>query len=252
MNRRAQLICLWCGPILIVLFAIGWVALGRFFPPWVSASDSPEETARIFWDHADRIRIGLIFTILSMGMLAPWGAALAAQTRHREGRFPVLAYAQVACIGSATAMILSACVFWGVAAFRPHAVSPEIVQLCHDVGWFFFLYTWPAFSLWSAAVGLTILLDDIPDAVYPRWAGYLSLWAALAIAPGGMITFFHSGPFSWNGAIALYVPVVAFFVWVVAMTLLTFRNIKKGLHEDAGPSAPRLQVSAPPTDPGTR
>ncbi|HEX4107920.1 MAG TPA: hypothetical protein VHX88_07270 [Solirubrobacteraceae bacterium] len=236
MNRRAQLICICCGPVLMVLFAIGWVGLGRFLPPWVGARDSPAQTARIFWDHADRIRIGVVFTILSMGMLAPWGSALAAQTRRREGRFPVLAYAQVTCIGAATAMILAACVFWGVATYRPHAVSPQLVQLCHDVGWFFFLYTWPAFSLWAAFVGLAILLDQVEYGVYPRWAGYLSIFVALDIAPGGIIIFFKHGAFSWSGAIALYVPVGAFFIWLVAMTTLTLKNIQKGLHEEAAAS----------------
>src|SRR5262245_26471492 len=109
MNRLAHLTCIWCGPVLIVLFAVGWVALGRLFPPWVSPTDGPDEAARMYWEHADRIRVGIVLTILSMGMLAPWGSAVAAQTRRREGRFPVLAYAQVTCIGAATAMILAAC-----------------------------------------------------------------------------------------------------------------------------------------------
>jgi hypothetical protein len=238
MSRRAQLICIWCGPVLAVLFAIGWVALGRFLPPWVGAAASPEHTAQIFWAHATRIRIGVVLTILSMGMLAPWGSALAAQTRRREGRFPVLAYAQVTCIGAATAMILAACVFWGVATYRPHAVSPQIVQLCHDVGWFFFLYTWPAFTLWAAFVGLAIVLDDTDGAVYPRWAGYLSLVVAMDIAFGGMIIFFKTGAFSWSGAIALYLPVFSFFVWLVAMTWLTIKNIQQGSHEGAAALAP--------------
>jgi hypothetical protein len=233
MNRRAQLICIWCGPVLVILFAIGFVALGRFLPPWVGPDQDAAHVAQVFWDHAIRIRLGVLIMLISMGLMAPWGAAVAVQTRRREGRFPVLTYAQLTCVAIATAMILATCVFWGVAAFRPHAVSPEIVQLCDDVGWFFFLYTWPAFTLWAAAVGLAVLLDKADAPAYPRWAGYVSIWAAILIMPGGMITFFKTGPLAWNGLIALYVPVFAFFIWVVTMTVLTMMNIRGGIHDES-------------------
>ena len=179
--------------------------------------------------------------LVSMGLMAPWGSVIAAQTRRRENRFPVLAYFQLTCVAIAVAMILAACVFWGVAPFRPHATSPDIVQLCNDVGWFFFLYTWPAFTLWAGAVGLAIILDEASSSAYPRWSGYLSFWAALLIALGGTITFFKTGPLARNGLIALYIPVISFFIWVVTMTILTLRNIRSGAHDET--SLPQQAVA---------
>jgi hypothetical protein len=81
-------------------------------------------------------------------------------------------------------------------------------------------------------VGLAILLDNADVPAYPRWAGYLSIWAAVLIIPGGMITFFKTGVLAWNGLIALYVPVFAFFIWVLTMTVLTIKNIRGGAHEE--------------------
>jgi hypothetical protein len=37
----------------MMLFAIGFVALGRYFPPWVGAADHPQDVPQIYWDHAD-------------------------------------------------------------------------------------------------------------------------------------------------------------------------------------------------------
>jgi hypothetical protein len=36
----------------MVTFAIGFVALGRYFPPWVDAADHPQNVPQICRDHA--------------------------------------------------------------------------------------------------------------------------------------------------------------------------------------------------------
>jgi hypothetical protein len=65
MNRRAQLICAWTGPVLTVLFLIGAVLLGRFIPPWVRPGYGAQKVAHIFAQHHGRILAGAFVSIIS-------------------------------------------------------------------------------------------------------------------------------------------------------------------------------------------
>jgi len=228
MNRRAQLTCLWTGPLLTVLFAIGAVWLGQFIPPAVHPSDTAREVARHFADHTDRIRIGAFFTIMSMSLIAPFGVAIAVQFRRTEGRFPIWTYVQIASSAIATTIVVFMSMFWAIAAFRPETYSPETVQVLNDIAYFIFLFTWTPFSIWVIAIALAILQDETARPAYPRWVAYLNLWVAVLFVPAGLMAFFKHGAFSWAGVMTLYVPVAVFFVWLVVMFLLTKRNIERG------------------------
>jgi hypothetical protein len=57
----------------------------------------------------------------------------------------------------------------------------------------------------------------------------LNLWYAILAVPGGMIVFFHDGPLAWNGVIGFWVPVVAFFIWIVAVAVVVMRAIDREL-----------------------
>src|ERR1700752_5263975 len=106
MNKKAQLICGWCGPVCAVLFAIGAVFLGQFIPPLVSPNDGAAEVARKFAEHTGEIRVGAMICVISMSLVGPWGAVVAAQFRRIEGRFPVLTYVQLVCVAVCTAVIV--------------------------------------------------------------------------------------------------------------------------------------------------
>jgi hypothetical protein len=217
---------------MILCFFVGGVLLARFVPPWVAPADGAAAVAAVYQEHANRIRVGMILMMLAFGVMAPWGASIAAQLRRREGEFPILAYTQLTCIAAGTAMILAVCVFVSVAAFRPGDTSPQITQLCSDVAYLFFLCTWPPFTVWCTALGAAILMDPVEGVVYPRWSGYLTIWAGLLFVPGGMISIFKSGMFAWTGLLAMYVPLGAFLVWVVTMTVLTINNVKAGAFDE--------------------
>ena len=105
MNRRAQLICAWTGPVLTVLFVIGAVLLGRFIPPWTRPHYTAQHVAAIYAAHHTRILIGAFITIISMSLIAPWGITIAVQTRRKEGNFPVLSYVQLMCVAIGTCCV---------------------------------------------------------------------------------------------------------------------------------------------------
>lgn len=243
-NRRAQLVCIWMGPLCALLFLIGAVILGRFIPPWVHPSDGPQEVARIFSQHADRIRLGALITIISMSLVGPWGVAVAAQIRRTEGGFPVLTYVQLMCAAVGTTIVVLMSMFWAVATFRTY--DPQIVQFCNDVAYFLFLFTWTPFTVWAGAVALAIFLDPNEEPVFPRWVAYLSLWTAVLFVPAGLMAFFKHGAFSWAGLMALYVPVGVFFIWLAALTTYTIRNIRAGRVYD--PRRARAGATEPSAD----
>ena len=117
-----------------------------------------------------------------------------------------------------------------VAAFRPAEIEPNITRTLNDTGWFIFLIDWAPVAVWCWAIGTAIITDRTPRPTYPRWAAYLSYWVGLAFFPAGLIIFFKTGPFAYNGALALYLPAGAFFLWYAVITTLTIVSIHR---EDA-------------------
>lgn len=222
-----QLICVWCGPLVAVLFAIGAVFLGQFIPPLVAPSDSASEVARKFAEHTMAIRVGAMISVISMSLIAPWGAVIAAQIRRTERRFPVLSYVQLICVAVGTTVVVLMCMFWAVAAFRPGVYSDETVMVLNDIAYFLFLFTWTPFVVWALAIALAIFCDRSERPVYPRYVAYISLWTALLFCGAAGMEYFKTGPFAWNGVMALYIPVGVFFVWELALTIETVKNLNR-------------------------
>jgi hypothetical protein len=54
-----------------------------------------------------------------------------------------------------------------------------------------------------------------------------------------LLLFFKTGPFSQNGVLVFYIPMIAFFVWIVVFSVLTVRAI------NAEAAAGRKVVEAP-------
>ncbi len=66
----------------------------------------------------------------------------------------------------------------------------------------------------------------------PRWLGYLNLWVAMLIIPAGLVLFFKHGPFAWNGVVGLYIPLVAFAIWILSMTITIHQNLSRQIGVD--------------------
>jgi len=231
MNRTAQLVMTWTGFLMLGMILVGML-LGRYLFPWTSPHDSAEKVSQVYQMHGDRIRWSIVFILCGFGLIQVWGACMAAQTRRKEGFFPVLTYVQIASMAVGAALLMAQSCLWATAAFRPGSTSPQITQALNDAGYITLLSTWMPFAAWAWALGMAILLDRSDNPIYPRWAGWLSIWAGLADIPGNTVWFFKSGAFGWQGAVCLYVPIGGFGIWVTVFTLLTLQNIRGGLvHE---------------------
>jgi hypothetical protein len=203
----------------IVAFIIGWVGLMGFLPP-LSPSAGAHEIAAIFSERRTGIRFGAIFMIVGTMLWVPWAAVVAAQTRDTERAYPILAYTQVGCAAVGAAVVILGELIWVVAAFRPQR-SPELTLLLSDIGFISQIMPFMIFVVWNVALALAIFGDKRSTPAFPRWSAYLSLWLAFLYLPGGCLAFFHDGPFAWNGALAFFLPAVAFFIWICVMTVLT-------------------------------
>jgi hypothetical protein len=237
---RIQRTGIWAGVASIVLFAIGWVALMQFIPP-LAPSRSAQSISHYFAAHRAGIRLGSVLMIGSAMLWIPWAAAIAAPLRWLERDHPVLVPTQVASAAVAAAVIIIGLLCWVVAAFRPGRSVSEI-QLLSDMGFIFTIMPFAIFVVWNVALGLAIFADDRTTPAYPRWTGYFCMWMAVLYIPGGALAFFHSGPLAWDGLLAFFVPAVAFFIWIIVMTVLALQRLQR---EEVAVGASRKLAPSP-------
>jgi hypothetical protein len=225
MSNRWQIIGAWCGPTFILLLAPIWYLMG-FLPP-LAPSMAPKEVAQFYEDHRTAIRFGatMIMQLTVLGVL--WSAAISAQIRKidtEEAHF--LSYTQLALGTLSFMLFLPPAMFWTVAAYRPER---DIAQtfLLNDIAWLTLVMPVLGAVLQSITIGIAIMSDKRTQPIYPRWAGYLNLWAAVTFLPGGLATFFHNGPFAWNGIFDFWIPLTTFTLWIFVMAILTAKAAKR-------------------------
>jgi hypothetical protein len=226
MARKTELLFAWSGLAFVAMFFVGFAVLADFVPP-PSPADSAEEIAERYREHADSIRAGLLLAFVGTIFFLAFASSVTAQTARIAGASPALRHLQVACVSAASLIIIVPVMIWWVAAFRPSERTPELVQALNDVGWMIFVVGFVPFVAWAAAVGLAILSDVSETPVFPRWAGYLSLLVAFVQVPPGLLIFFKTGPFAWDGAISWWLPMFDFFIWIVVILFLTVDAINR-------------------------
>lgn len=245
MNRTGQLICCAMGPVMVLLFILGAVILSGYWPPAKLPGASATEVLEWYAAHNTKLKVGLVFMTMAYAVMCWYGVVMAAQTRRKEGAFPVWTYLQLTCMACGTAQIVVMGAAWAAAAFRAGgcssknpcdliAGSPEYlayahdVQMMHDFGWMILLGTWMPFTFWNLALGAAILLDKTDTPVYPRWTGYLAILSGVSYALGSGAWFFFEGAMGWNGLIALYWVFAIFGFWVLWFAWESYKNIQRG------------------------
>jgi hypothetical protein len=241
LNTTALRLCTWGGPAFVVLEFLAMVPLAGFIPP-PAPSDSAELIASWYQQHTTAIQIGILVWVIGTAFNATFGSAIAVWTRRSEA-MPVLTYVQLVCVSFVLVDAFFTGMVWGVAAFRPDEVAADTTRMLNDLGWFLFLFTWPPFTLWLAAIGLGIILDKSEHPAFPRWVAYYSFWVGLLMVPAGLMIFVKRGPFGFNGLIAFWLPVAAFFPWVCVMTYMVLRAISAEEQRQALP-APSVDPQA--------
>lgn len=223
MEARVQRVLAWSGIAMTVIWMGSFLALARFLPP-SDPRASATEIVDLYTDHAIQVKLGLVLAMLGSALLVPFGVAISGQLKRIDGA-KALADTQMASCALLSLEFITPIAVWMAAGYRADDRAPDLVRTLHDLGWILFVTV--IWSLWVQliAIGVAILIDRAESPVLPRWLGYLNLWEAVMILPAGMVLFFKSGPFAWNGLMGIWVPLASFCLWFIAMTWALHRNL---------------------------
>jgi len=228
-NRHAfqvQRVMIATGPIMLVMWLTGFIFFAGFIPV-PDPRDSAEQVVRHFSEHSNAIRVGLWLTLFGSGLLVPYAAAISSQLRRIEGMRSPLSQCQFGCAVALSIEFIVPVMVWMTAAYRPQETDPGLIRTLHDMAWLMFVVVVCSVIPQLLCIGYAIFIDDREEPVFPRWAAYLNLWVALLLVPAGLVAFFKSGPFAWNGVFGFYVPLSAFCIWLFAMTYLLLKATAK-------------------------
>jgi hypothetical protein len=216
--------CAWLGPIFTLMWLGGAGPVAQWtyiLPP--SAANTSAQTLQSYLDHLVAIRIGCVFMIFSCVAYTCWNMAISMYARKMEGDRPILFYIQVISVAASVVVVMFIGFFWGVAAFRAGETSPEVTQALNDLGWFGVLFTGAPFFCYQVALAAQILRSDNP--VFPRWVAFYNVFVSAWMFEACFIIFFKEGPFSQNGALVFYVPMIMFFVWICTMSAMLIKGV---------------------------
>lgn len=244
MNARTQRLCIWSGPVWMVLFFVGIGVLARFIPP-PNPENPPAEVAQLFREGGNLIRAGMVVCAFALMVYLPWVGVLTVQMRRIEGEHSPLAYTQLAMGAILPVAFFPMLYFWCVAAYRPER-SDEQIYLLNDMGWVPFTGMIYTVVLQNLVIGVAVLCDKRAEPVFPRWFGYFSLWCGVLYVPASLDTFFTDGLFAWNGLLSWWLSLTAYFVWLIAATILLFRAVDRQEREEiASATASAVQAGQP-------
>lgn len=234
-NKKTQLLCLWSGPVAILLFLVGMGPLAGLLPP-PSPNMTAVEVQELYQDNTDLKRIGFVVIMIAGAMTGPWAAAVATQMKRIEGQHSPLTYTQLGLGMINILLFVFPVLVMQVAAFRPDR-DPEFLLLIQDLAWLPFVgaFATPLFQCLAIAV---VCFRDPEAKVFPRWLGYLNLWVAFLMLPAALIYFFKTGPFAWNGAFCFWLPLGCYALWFAVMTVMCRKAIlRQADEEQASPAA---------------
>jgi hypothetical protein len=224
MNPTVMRGLLWSGVIVIVGLIIAQGFMMGFIPG-ASPALTPEQLKQVFVDRQSEIRLGSLIQCICWSFWPTWCIAVTMFIRRMERGWPALTYASIALQGGGYVFFILIPMTWAVMAFRADTLDASVMQVMNDWVWFDWLFTWPPFSIWMIVIAVAIFYDHNVPTIFPRWVAYLNLWSAFLIVPAGLIVFFKSGPFAYDGMISFWFAVFVFFGWMMVMTVVTYRAI---------------------------
>jgi hypothetical protein len=229
MNKRAQELCLWSGPLFMLVFLIGfWFVAGLVPPP--SPHDSALKIAHLYQQNTNQIRAGLLLTMIGTALSLPFVSLISIQMKRIEGRFSVLSYTQLVSGATTCLLITFPLMIMTAAAFRPGR-DPQLILLLNDVAWIPFVMVFPPIVVECLSIAVAVLGDKAAKPVFPRWVAYYNLWTAFLFLPAGLLTFFKHGPFAWNGLLAFWMALAVFGAWFIVMFVVLRQAINQQYEE---------------------
>jgi hypothetical protein len=225
MDLKLQRIAAWGGVAMLALFLIFFMLVGKLIPP-LSPTASAQSIADFLIANKMRVRIGLAFSLLAACLALPWLATICLRVRRVEGKWGVLSVTQIFSGVIFVPGFIFPMMVLAAAAFRPEERDPQITQALNDVFWLMFVGIVGTLIVQALVLTTASFIDRTEPVTFPRWFGYLNAWYAILAVPGGAVMIFNDGPLAWNGVFAFWVPLVAFSVWMVAVTVVLLQSVK--------------------------
>lgn len=210
--------CTWSGIACVVLLLVGFWGVAGFIPP-PSPNASAHDIAQMFRDDKTSIRAGMIISAFGCALMAPWFAALSVHLKRIEGRYSPLSSLQLGLGMILTLEFIIPLMFWETATFRDDR-QDDLIRLVNDLAWIQFVALTSTVVLQALVIGTAIVMDKRETPVFPRWAGYYTLFNVFIWSGGSFTVFFKEGLLAWNNLIAWYLPLAEFCLWLVVMTKL--------------------------------
>jgi hypothetical protein len=217
-----QRVCAWSGIACVTLFFAAFV-IADFIPP-ISPHLSAAGVAAFYHHHATGVRIGGCVMLLSGGFYAAFTGVISAQMRRIPGVPIAAVYTQLAAGAFACVTFLIPAMLFIVTAFRPDR-APGTTQTLNDMSWIILVMPWPPFMAQNYAFAYAILIDPSRRPVFPRWLGYVNIWAPIMFSPALLLPFFKVGPFDWRGMFVFWIPATVFIIQFVANTAMLLKAI---------------------------
>lgn len=224
MNAKAQMLCLWSGYAFLPVYGIGFAFFAGFVPIPSPGWDAAQ-IAALFDQNQTNILIGMTLCVIASAFLVPWSVAIFNLMSRIEAHPRVLSYFQLTsgAVGAVFFMVPS--FVWATMAFRS-GHTPELLWMMNDFAWITWAISWPTFAFQAVVIGLCVLFCKTEQNIIPRWAGYISIWLGITMVPAALVIFFKTGPFAWNGAIAVYLPMAVYVIWWHTMLFVLLKANK--------------------------
>jgi hypothetical protein len=222
---RHESFAAWCAPIFTALTVIGFLGLARFYHP-VAASVPDHVLAAFYQRHHLAIEIGMSLFGLATAFLTLFTIELTIVLWRREGT-PLMSLGQLLGGFGVVMLIFISCCLWIGAAYRAGAAGADVTVALNDASWFGFLVGWVILAIQMVCTGVAGLSDRGPDPLAPRWASWLSIVGAVALATANGCAFTKGGVLGWNGVLGYYVPMVIWCVWLNGYAYLVHRDVRR-------------------------
>src|SRR5262245_17876517 len=242
LDKGTARFAVYCCLAFPLVFFAGMIIAGLF--PLPSPNMSLEDVRDFYGDDPTRMRLGLFIMVASAPLQAPIFGLIAVHMKRIEGPQSPLTYTQILLAAVAILAVLIPVMMMINLAYRPDQRDLQTMQFFQDQAWLIFVGMWSAASMQSLVIGIAVLRDRRAEPILPRWYGYFNLWVATLFIPGGLIYFFKSGAFAWNGAFAFWLPATVFGTWFMVSGLL-FRKLTN--EESDEEPAEQPATSAVPT-----
>jgi hypothetical protein len=245
LSQRIQLVCAWCGPAFVLLYALSWAVLGHNYPPPDPGFTAQELIDNFYLKYRDQIMLGQSLSSAFGILYLVWACQLTVQMWRREPT-PILSIIQAAG-GLLTGWVLIFCpALWVWCAEVAGTADPEMIKAVHFLAWFVFNMTYMITTVEVTALFVLVMADKQKPALMPKWAASLALFSGLSFLPLTFLPYFKSGPFAVNGLWSYWVAFVSYALFTAILGPYMAQDIKRGkipAAADLGPAISHAQLS---------